>query len=139
MFGLKKKKALMEPFIKEYPTSEVTFVKGKWYDCEIKHNGKLYLCRFYRLPNNCQMTVNNRYIWQILNGRPGIKTMPGVEKFIDGKDSRAHIKVALIVNNKAQIRRWINECEMEFVDSYMDIYGAKMCDIEKLVNQISAL
>lgn len=141
MFGLnrqKKVKAWMKTFM-ETVDATVEFPKKKWYDCEITYKGRLYLCRFYRIPKNCQITVNNRYIWQIINGRPGIVTVPRVEKLIDGKDPRPHVKVAVIVNNVGPIRRWINECEMEFVDPYTDIYGAKMIDLDKFPAQIEAL
>ena len=140
MFGKSKKiKEYMEPFIKHYSDAKVTFPKKKFYDCEIEYNNKLYLLTFFKIPKGCRITVNNRYIWQILNGKSGLVTVKGVEKFIDGKDNRKHIKVAVLVNNTLPVRRWINECDMEFVDVYSNIYGSRMVELEKLINQIDAL
>lgn len=140
MFGKKKKiLAWLADFMKENPEAQISFVKKSWYDCEILYKGKLLLCCFYKLPKNCQMTINNKYIWQILNGTSNFKTFSGVERLIDGRDPRKHVRVGIIVNNTQKIRRWINECEMEFVDPYTDIYGAKVCDLDKLSNQFMAL
>ncbi len=133
------KKKLMSKFIETNPDDVVNFGDKSWYDLSIEHNGKLFLCKFFKIPSGCQITVNNRYIWQILKGKPGFKTISGVSKFIDGKDSREHVKLAILVNNTSQVRKWINECEMEFVNSYTDIFGARMCEIEKLPVQIEAL
>lgn len=117
----------------------------KNYDFSFEYNNIKYIFKVVKCPNNGEIVVNNKTIWQInLDMRLGkapknkimVKDLDGFMNYEEEKTKR----YCLVYKDCYSIKQWVNECEMRFINSNKEVvYGIKFVkfnDFENLLKEI---
>lgn len=105
-----------------------------FYDYTLILNDKTYLIKLLFVPNYSEVQINNVVTWEIKFGagknpgkvQPFKKLATGIENFMNHKPDNKEIKVVIISPNAKKITKYINECEIVFVDSKTNVYGTRV-------------
>jgi hypothetical protein len=117
----------------------------KNYDFSFEYNNIKYVFKVVKCPNNGEIVVNNKTIWQInLDMRLGkapknkimVKDLDGFMNYNEENTKR----YCLVYKDCYSIKQWVNECEMRFINSNKEVvYGIKFVkfnDFENLLKEI---
>lgn len=105
-----------------------------FYDYTLEVNDRTFLIKLLYVPNYSEVQINNVVTWEIKFGagknpgkvQPFKKLATGIEGFMNYKPDNKEIKVVVITPNAKKITKYINECEIVFVDSKTNVYGARV-------------
>lgn len=105
-----------------------------FYDYTLNVNDKTFLIKLLYVPSYSEVQINNVVTWEIKFGagktpgkvQPFKKLATGIETFMNFKPENKEIKVVIVSPTAKKITKYINECEIVFVDSKTNVYGARV-------------
>lgn len=108
-------------------------VKGL-YDLKIYNDNVTILAKIINIPYNAEVQINNKYTYEIKYGagdtpgkvQPYSKYLTNIKEFINLETDKNEIKVFIASPSPKKIVKWINECEIVFVNCYTDVYGVRV-------------
>ena len=98
----------------------------KIYDFIVLEDEPIYV-KIFKAPRMANITINNKYMWQILDGKKQMRFVHKTERFMNDNKKR---KVILFLS-VSNLRKWINECEMIQITPEVDIYGARIVALNR--------
>ena len=103
------------------------------YDIDLKIKNQLYLIKFLNVPNYSEIQINNKTTWEIKYGAGNIpgkvqphKRYANIASFMNLECRNNEIKVVIIIPDAKKITKYINECEIVFVNHQTNVYGTKV-------------
>lgn len=104
------------------------------YDYVLELNDKKYLIKMLGIPSFAEVQINNFVTWEIKFGagknpgkvQPFKKFAQGIEGFMNLEPSVNEIKVVILSPDAKKIVKYINECEIVFVNSKTNVYGVRV-------------
>lgn len=129
---------------KRIAVANLELVKNKPFDILFETRGNIYLVKMISNYSNNEICINSALKWQIranamdnsmrmLEGIEGLMTMKA-------KDIKKKIrKVFVVYPNAHSLLKYINECEMIFVEPETDVYGATVVTYNKLLENNSSV
>lgn len=104
------------------------------YDYKLTIDEKIFLIKILYVPSYSEVQINNINTWEIKYGagkalgkvQPFKKLATNITKFMNYKPNNNEQKIVIICPNAKKITKYINECEIVFVDSKTNVYGAKV-------------
>lgn len=104
------------------------------YDYELTINDKKYLIKMMGLPSYSEVQINNVTTWEIKFGagknpgkvQPFKKYAQGIEGFMNLKTQENEIRVVILSPDAKKITKYINECEIVFVNHKTNVYGVRV-------------
>ena len=108
--------------------------KNQNYDYELLIDDKKYLIKMLGIPAYSEVQINNIVTWEIKFGagknpgkvQPFKKQAQGIEGFMNLKPTNGEIRVVIISPDAKKITKYINECEIVFVNSKTNVYGVRV-------------
>ena len=139
-------KTLLNSLIELAGLDNVKIVKSKAFDYEVKHCNKTYLVKMIYHPDCYEINVNSRDYWQVNKGavssRKSGEKMTNVYDLINFDAQKNGypadtIKLYVIYPYSKTLMKVLNECEYEFVKPTTNIYGCKMTNYTKLIEDFN--
>ena len=104
------------------------------YDYELLIEDKKYLIKMLGIPAYSEVQINNIVTWEIKFGagknpgkvQPFKKQAQGIEGFMNLKTNNNEIRVVILSPDAKKITKYINECEIVFVNSKTNVYGVRV-------------
>lgn len=104
------------------------------YDYELIIDNKKYLIKMLGIPQYSEVQINNFVTWEIKYGagknpgkvQPFKKYAHGIEGFMNLKTDGTDQKVVILSPEAKKITKYINECEIVFVNSKTNVYGTRV-------------
>ncbi len=133
--GTKSNKQLIEK-LTNYLTEksipfEISEENNSAYDALIKIKDSSFLIKTLAVPQNAEIVINNRTTWELRYGagnnpgkaQPYKQYIPAIIPFMNYESDIDHRKVLIVSPKPKKVVKWINECEMIFVDPKTNVYG----------------
>lgn len=104
------------------------------YDYELVIENKKFLIKMLGIPPYSEVQINNFVTWEVKFGagknpgkvQPFKKYAQGIEGFMNLKSNDNEQKVVIFTPDAKKITKYINECEIVFVNSKTNVYGTKV-------------
>lgn len=108
--------------------------ENKNYDYDLVIEDKKYLIKLLGIPSYSEVQVNNIVTWEIKYGagknpgkvQPFKKYAQGIEGFMNMKTNTNELKVCILCPEAKKITKYINECEIVFVNHKTNVYGIRL-------------
>ena len=125
---------IQREFIKNNIEYKLCKSNQSFYDYDLNINDKSYLIKLLYVPSYSEVQINNVTTWEIKFGagknpgrvQPFKKLATGIEDFMNHKPDGKTIKVVVVSPNAKKITKYINECEIVFVDYKTNVYGTRV-------------
>ncbi len=113
---------------------QLTKSNNNLYDFELVIEDKKYLIKLLGIPSYSEVQINNVTTWEIKFGagkNPG-KVQPfkryaqGIEGFMNLVTKQNEQRVVILSPDAKKITKYINECEIVFVNSKTNVYNVRV-------------
>lgn len=119
---------------------EIENVQNSSYNYIIKNEQITFLVKLINIPQYAEIQINNKTTWEIKYGagntlgkaQPYSKYLKDITTFVNLQPSNNEIKVVIASPHPKKMVKWINECEIVFIDPYTDVYGLRLISYKDL-------
>ena len=134
----KASKALLnsvDEYLKSYnETYELTYLTDDTHEIDLKINNHHFAIKVILVPAYSEIQVNNRSTWEVKYGagntpgkvQPHKRYLTEVSSFMRRDFDEGIEKIVIFSPKPKKIVKYINECEIVFVDAKTDVYGARI-------------
>lgn len=120
---------------------EIIECQKECYDLEIKNKNITFIVKLITIPEFAEIQINNQITWEIKYGagnkigksQPYSKYLKNINDFMNFPvNNNQQIKVVIVSPTPKKIVKYINECEIEFVTPYTNVYGTRIISYKNL-------
>lgn len=120
---------------------EIIECQKECYDLEIKNKNITFIVKLITIPEFAEIQINNQTTWEIKYGagnkigksQPYSKYLKNINDFMNFPvNNNQQIKVVIVSPTPKKIVKYINECEIEFVTPYTNVYGTRIISYKNL-------
>lgn len=139
---IKKQKVIkrLENYLKDSQNNyELSYSENDIFDINLKINNFNFVIKIVTIPSFSEIQINNKATWEVKYGagntpgkvQPHKRYLTEIINFqnIELADS---IKVVIFSPKPKKIVKYINECEIIFVNSKTDVYGTRIISDNQL-------
>lgn len=114
--------------------------ENKVYDYIIKNESTTFIAKLIKIPEYSEIQINNKTTWEIKYGagntvgkaQPYKKYLKEIEPFMNLDVENSITKVVIATPKPKKMVKYINECEIVFVNPHTDVYGVKLISLNDL-------
>ncbi len=104
------------------------------YDIDLKINDKHYVIKIVIVPDYSEIQINSKETWEVKYGagntpgkvQPNKRYLNEISTFQKTNFPNDEIKLVLFSPKPKKIVKYINECEIVFVNPSTDVYGSRI-------------
>lgn len=134
---IKRKKLIekLENYLKKVNINhEFKVLNHDIYDIDLSINNKKYVIKIVIVPEYSEIQINSKETWEVKYGagntpgkiQPHKRYLNEISTFQKTNFPNGEIKLILFSPKPKKIVKYINECEIVFVNSSTDVYGSKV-------------
>ena len=114
--------------------------ENKVYDYIIKNESTTFIAKLIKIPEYSEIQINNKTTWEIKYGagntvgkaQPYKKYLKEIVPFMNLDVENSITKVVIATPKPKKMVKYINECEIVFVNPHTDVYGVKLISLNDL-------
>lgn len=119
---------------------EIIECQKECYYLEVKNKNITFIIKLITIPEFAEIQINNQTTWEIKYGagskigksQPYSKYLKNINDFMNFPVNNQQIKVVIVSPAPKKIVKYINECEIEFVTPYTNVYGTRLISYKNL-------
>ena len=134
---VKRKKLIekLENYLKKAKIShEFKTLNNDIYDIDLKINDNKYVIKIVIVPEYSEIQINSKETWEVKYGagntpgkvQPHKRYLNEISTFQKTSFPNGEIKLILFSPKPKKIVKYINECEIVFVNPSTDVYGSRI-------------
>lgn len=133
--AITKKKTIKKLYtylVKSQKSFQLNVTKSDKIDFELTVEEKRYIAKILVVPAYSEIQINNRSTWEVKYGagntvgktQPHRRYLNEIVAFQNLDAEEGTTKIVIITPKPKKIVKYINECEIVFVNSKTDVYGS---------------